>query len=462
MHLEDVCWQDRYIASEVYTLRCEIADKADMLGKLTAAVGSVGAQIVNTTIVELSDATKTIDVVVFCKSREQVENAANAVNAVDGMDVRNICDEIMEIHKRGSIDIVSRVPLESLTDLRMVYTPGVAAVCKHIEAKPEDAWEYTGVCDRIAVVTDGTAVLGLGNIGPLASLPVMEGKAAIFAEFANLSAVPVLIDSNDPDTIVNTTALIAKSYGAIQLEDIAAPACFEVEEKLQKMLDIPVLHDDQHGTATVVLASLIGALKITNRKPEDSTVIMLGAGAAGIAISKMLLNFGIKDIVIYDSTGPLYKGRGERMNPWKTEIAEITNKENITCPLAEGFEGQDIFIGVAQPNMVSKDMIASMAKDPIAFPLSNPVGEISRQEAAEAGAAVTADGRSVNNAQAYPGLFRGALDARAKKFTMEMLIAAAEKLAELAELPELLPDMLDRNIHQQIAEAVADAYRKNN
>lgn len=457
MQLDDVCWQERYNANEVFTLQCEISDKPDMPGKLATAIGSAGVHIVNTNIVELSDSTKTLDVVVFASSKEQVDNAEKAINAVEGMKVIGICDEVMEIHRRGAVDMVSRVPIESLTDLRMIYTPGVASVCNLIEKTPEAAYEYTGICDRIAIVTDGTAVLGLGNIGPLASLPVMEGKAAIFAEFANLSAIPVLIDSNDPDTIVKTTALIAKSYGAIQLEDIAAPACFEVEEKLQKLLDIPVLHDDQHGTATITLAALINALKITNRKPEDSTVLMLGAGAAGIAISKMLLNFGIKDIVIYDSTGPIYKGRTERMNPWKTQIAEITNKEGITCPLAEGFKGKDIFIGVAQPNMVSKEMIASMAPGPIAFPLSNPVGEISRQEAAEAGAAVTADGRSLNNAQAYPGLFRGALDARAKEISMAMMIAAATTLANLAETGELLPDMLDRNIHQQVAEAVAKA-----
>jgi len=457
MQLDDVCWQERYNANEVFTIQCEISDKPDMPGKLNTAIGSTGAHIVNTTIVELTENTKTLDIVVFASSKEQVENAENEINAAEGMKVIGICDEVMEIHRRGAIDIVSRVPIESLTDLRMIYTPGVASVCKVIEKTPEAAYEYTGICDRIAIVTDGTAVLGLGDIGPLASLPVMEGKAAIFAEFANLSAVPVLIDSKDPDKIIETTALIALSYGAIQLEDIAAPACFVIEEKLQEILDIPVLHDDQHGTATVVLAALINALKITNRKPQDSTVLMLGAGAAGIAISKMLLDFGIKDIVIYDSTGPIYKGRTERMNPYKTQIAEITNKEGITCPLAEGFKGKDIFIGVAQPNMVSKEMIASMAPNPIAFPLSNPVGEITTQEAAQAGAAVTADGRSLNNAQAYPGLFRGALDARAKEISMEMMIAAATTLAKLAELPDLLPDMLDRGIHQQVAEAVAKA-----
>ncbi len=461
MHLDDVCWQDRYNASHVYTIRCEITDKPDMLGILTSAIGSAGLQIVNTNIVELTDTTKTIDIVVLASSACQVDKAEKTINLADEMDVVAICDEVMNIHKRGTIEMVSRVPIESLTDYRMIYTPGVADICKHIVKKPEDAYKYTGICDRIAVVTNGTAVLGLGDIGPLASLPVMEGKAAIFAEFANLSAIPVLIDSKDPDTIVEIVAKTALSYGAIQLEDIAAPACFEVEERLQKMLDIPVLHDDQHGTATVVLASLINALKITNRKPEDSTVLMLGAGAAGIAISKMLLNFGIKDIVIYDSTGAIYKGRTERMNPWKTQIAEITNKEGVTCPLAEGFKGKDIFIGVAQPNTVSKEMIASMAPKAIAFPLSNPVGEISRQEAAEAGAAVTADGRSVNNAQAYPGLFRGALDAKAKEINMDMMIAAAKTLADLAQAPDLLPDMLDRNIHQQVAEAVAEAWRSS-
>ena len=432
-----------------------------MLGKLTAAIGSADAHIVNTNIVELTDTTKTLDIVVFCSSREQVDKTANAINAIEGMCVQNICDEVMEIHRRGSVEMVSRIPLESLTDLRMVYTPGVAKVCKEIEASPKIAWEYTGICDRVAVVTNGTAVLGLGRIGPLASLPVMEGKAAIFAEFAGISAIPVLIDSNDPDTIVETVVRTAGSYGAIQLEDIAAPACFEIEDKLQARLDIPVLHDDQHGTATIVLAALINALTATNRKPKDSSVIMLGAGAAGIAISKMLLDFGFKDIIIYDSAGAIYKGRTERMNPYKTEIAEITNLQGLTGDLAEGFKGRDIFIGVAQPNMVSKDMIASMAAGPIAFPLSNPVGEISRQEAAEAGAAITADGRGINNALAYPGLFRGALDAHAKEINMAMRLAAAKTLASLAEAPELLPDMLDRNIHRQVAEAVAEAWRKS-
>jgi malate dehydrogenase (oxaloacetate-decarboxylating) len=349
------------------------------------------------------------------------------------------------------------MPIQTLSDLRMVYTPGVASVCTKIENEPETAWEWTGICDRVAIVTNGTAVLGLGDIGPLASLPVMEGKAAIFAEFTGISAVPVLIDSKDVDTIVETVALTAGSYGAIQLEDIAAPACFEIEDKLRARLDIPVLHDDQHGTATITLAALISALKQTDRKPEDCSVIILGAGAAGIAISKILLDFGMKDILVFDSSGPVYKGRAKGMNKYKDELAEITNKDCFKGDLLEGFKGRDIFIGVAQPNMVSKEMIAAMADNPIAFPLSNPVGEISREEAAEAGAVVTADGRGINNALAYPGLFRGALNAQAKKITLKMQIAAAEKLAELTPEGRLLPDILDRGVHMQVADAVEAA-----
>ncbi|MCK4751969.1 MAG: NADP-dependent malic enzyme [Planctomycetes bacterium] len=350
--------------------------------------------------------------------------------------------------------------IKSLTDLRLVYTPGVASVCKEIENDAAAAWEWTGICDRVAIVTNGTAVLGLGDIGTLASLPVMEGKASIFAEFANISAFPMLIDTKDVDKFVETVVLTAKCFGAIQLEDVAAPACFEIEEKLIEKLDIPVFHDDQHGTATVVLAALINALKQTGKKKEDCSVIMLGGGSAGIAISKMLLEFGIGDIVVYDSVGAIYRGREEKMNPYKKQIAEITNKKNEKGNVTEGFAGKEIFIGVSQPNIVSKDMVASMAKDPIVLPLSNPIGEISKEEAIEAGAAITADGRDINNALAYPGIFRGALDAKATEINLEMKIAAAERIAELAAEGMLLPDMLDREVHRKVAEAVAQTWLK--
>ena len=458
MYLEGSSWQERYLANEVFTLRCSIVDKPGMLGKVSTAIGKCNVHIGTIDLIELHADKQIRDFLVHCSSDDQITEISDCVNAIDGVEVVEIFDEVMEIHRRGTIEMVSRLPIETLTDLRMVYTPGVAKACVKIKEDPNIAWEMTGICDRVAIVTNGTAVLGLGAIGTLASLPVMEGKAAIFAEFAGISAVPVLINSTDIDTIVETVMLTHESYGAIQLEDIGAPACFEIEDKLRAKLNKPVFHDDQHGTATVVLAALINGLKMTNRKPEDCTVLMLGAGSAGIAISKILLNYGVKDIVIYDSTGPIYRGRTERMNPYKEKIAEITNKENVTCPLAEGFVGKDIFIGVAQPNMVSKDMIASMADNPIAFPLSNPVGEISKEEALEAGAAVVADGRGVNNALAYPGLFRGALDAKATAITLEMQVAAATKLAEISDEGELLPDMLDRDVHRQVAEAVAEEY----
>ncbi len=461
MYLKGSSWQERYLANQVYTLRCRIAEKPGMVGKIAQAIGTCDVHVGTIDLVELGATDQNREILVFCKTTDQLDKVVNAVNAIQDAKVLEVVDEVAEIHRRGTIQMVSRVPIETLTDLRMVYTPGVADACLMIKEDTDQAWEMTGICDRVAIVTNGTAVLGLGAIGPLASLPVMEGKAAIFAEFTGISAVPVLIDSNDVDTIVETVVLTAGSYGAIQLEDIAAPACFEIEDKLRARLNIPVFHDDQHGTATVVLAALINALKQTGRKPQDSTVLMLGAGAAGIAISKILIDFGIKDIVVYDSAGAIYKGRTEKMNQYKEKLAEITNSNKVTCPLAQGFKDKDIFIGVAQPNMVTKDMIASMADNPIVFPLSNPVGEISKEEARQAGAAVTADGRDVNNALAYPGLFRGALDVRAESITSQMQVAAASKLAEISPEGYLLPDMLDREVHMQVAQAVAEEYQKN-
>ncbi|MBI9016934.1 MAG: NADP-dependent malic enzyme [Phycisphaerae bacterium] len=360
----------------------------------------------------------------------------------------------METHRGGPIDIVSRCKIESLTDLRMIYTPGVAKACLEIQKNPETAWDWTGIGNRVAIVTDGTAVLGLGDIGVVPSMPVMEGKSAIFAEFTGISAVPILIDSNDPDTIVETVCNIAPSFGAIQLEDISAPACFEIEDKLRARLNIPVFHDDQHGTATVSLAALINGLKQVGKKPQDCKCLMLGTGAAGYAITKILLDFGIKDVVLFDTGGALYDGRTAKMNPYKQKLAEISNKDKLQCEFKDAFTDMDIFIGVARPNMVTKEMIAKMNKGAIALPLSNPIGEITIQDALAAGAAIAADGRAINNALAYPALFRGALDAKATAITTAMQIAAAEKLAELAPGGELLPDILDMNVHMEVAKAV--------
>ena len=461
--LEDTSWVQHYASSGAFTLRCTIPDNPDTFNILTSAINQVAGHIGPVSSTGPESGHKVRDVTVYLSEKSQLDKLLTMTEPIEGLKVVGITDgidRIIEIHRRGSIEVVSRVPLKSQTDLRMLYTPGVASVCEEVKKNPAMAWELTGICDRVAIVTNGTAVLGLGNIGLLPSLPVMEGKAAIMAEFVGVSGFPVLIDTKDIDTFVETVVRIASGFGAIQLEDVAAPACFEIEERLKAKLNIPVFHDDQHGTATVVLAALMSALKQTSRRPDDCSVLILGAGASGLAVSQILLGFAIGDIVIYDSRGPLYRGRTESMNPYKQHLAEITNKNNQKGTLAEAFAGKDIFIGLSRPNIISKDMIASMAEDPIVFPLSNPIGEISKEEAIQAGAAIAADGRDINNALAYPGIFRGALDARATEINMSMKLAAAEELANMALPNELLPDILDRAVHKQVAKAVAAAWQR--
>lgn len=457
--MKKTSWQERYHASEIYTLRCKVQDSPGMLGKLITSIGQTQTHLGDITTIGIESHSKIRDVQVYCSNKAHLKKLLDSVNKIEGIQILNVRDDVLEIHRRGAIEVKSRVPIHSLTELRMLYTPGVASVCNKIVEDSQMAWDLTGICDRVAIVTNGTAVLGLGNIGVLPSLPVMEGKAAIFAEFANISAVPILVDSKDPDKVVELVSLIAKSFGAIQLEDISAPTCFEIEQKLQDKLDIPVLHDDQHGTATVTLAALINALKRTEKDVKKCSAIILGAGAAGYAITKILLEFGISDIVVYDSFGPIYKGRKEKMNIYKQHLAEITNKTNVKGNLLEGFKNKDIFIGVAQPNAVSKAMISMMAENPLVFPLSNPVGEISIDDAFAAGAAIAADGRTINNALAYPGLFRGALNVKAKDITIEMQLAAAKKLADIAPEGMLLPDILDKETHNSVIKAVEQAYK---
>ena len=461
MNLKEVAWQERYKAAYVYTLFYTIADSPNVLAKMLEAVGACKANIDDISTIGVDGDQKLQKMNIYCTSPAHMKSVTEAIEKISGIKISEIRDEVLEIHRRGAIKICSRVPIASLTDLRMLYTPGVAAMCERIVEDRTIAWEITGICDRVAIVTNGTAVLGLGDIGTLASLPVMEGKAAIFAEFAGISAEPVLVNSKDIDTVVETVVRISESFGAIQLEDIAAPECFAIEEKLRDRLDIPVFHDDQHGTATVLLASLINALKHTGKRAGDCSALILGAGAAGIAIAKTLLNFGLGDIVVYDSFGPIYRGRNEKMNPYTSQLAQITNKHNQTCSLEDGFNGKDIFIGVARPKMVTGKLIASMAKNPIVFPLSNPVGEITVEEAIASGAAIAADGRTVNNALAYPALFRGALDAEATDITFEMQLAAAQELADLAKGSNLLPDILDLNVHKKVAQKVFEAWKNS-
>ena len=453
-------WQERYNAKLIITLRVRIPDEHGELARLLDTIGSAGAMVGDLRICGADSTHKVREVQLFLTDDTVLSAAVDAVKALAGVELLSITDDVLEIHRGGAIETRSRVPLVTIMDLRMVYTPGVASVCELIARKPELAWKYTGIGRRIAIVTNGTAVLGLGIIGPLASLPVMEGKSAILSCFAGVSADAVLIDSTEVDEIVNIVAKIASNFGAIQLEDIAAPACFDIEERLQARLDIPVFHDDQHGTATVAVAGLMNALKRVGRDPGDCRGVILGAGAAGSAIARFLVDFGVTDLVLCDSGGAIYRGRTTGMNPWKERLAEITNADRIQGSVADVMKGRNLFIGVSRPGVVSKEMVASMGKDPIVFALANPVSEIDASEALDAGAAVAVDGRGMNNALAYPGIFRGALDARAKRITHAMKLAAARAIADAA-VESLLPDMLDRKMHDRVAKAVAAAWRED-
>ena len=366
----------------------------------------------------------------------------------------------------GKLETVSKTPVKTREDLAIAYTPGVAEPCKVIAQDKEAAYKYTMKANTVAVVSDGSAVLGLGNIGPLAAMPVMEGKCALFKEFADVDAFPLCIDSKDTDTIVQTIYLISKSFGGINLEDIAAPRCFEIEKKLKERCDIPVFHDDQHGTAVIVAAGLINSLKLVGKKFEDIKVVMNGAGAAGIAIAKHLLNMGVKNITLCDSKGIICKG-DERLNVVKREMAEITNLEHMTGTLADAMKGADVFLGISAAGCVSEEMVASMAKDPILFAMANPTPEIMPDLAKKAGAAVVGTGRSdfpnqINNVLAFPGIFRGALDCRASDINEEMKVAASFAIASLVSDSELnadyiLPEAFDKRIGKTVAEAVKKA-----
>jgi malate dehydrogenase (oxaloacetate-decarboxylating) len=336
----------------------------------------------------------------------------------------------------------------------MIYTPGVAQVCNHILNKPSLAKEYTSIGNTVCIATNGSAVLGLGDIGVLASMPVMEGKSAILNKMADISCVPLLIESSDADEIVAILTGIARTFSAIMIEDIKAPLCFEIEEKLQRNLNIPVFHDDQHGTAVVILAALISALKITGRKKHKAKVVINGAGAAGMATCKMMLKYGFKNIVICDTSGAIYKGRRKNMSSYKRSLANMTNKKREKGTLSDVIRAKDIFIGLSTGGIVTKDTIRTMNKNPIVFALANPVPEIWPKEALEAGASIALDGRTINNALAFPGIMRGALDAQVSKITYSMKFAAAEKLADICNKNEIVPNFMNMSVHRKIANAV--------
>lgn len=367
---------------------------------------------------------------------------------------------------KGKIEVVTNVPLETKDDLSIAYTPGVAEPCLAIEKDVNLSYDLTRRGNLVAVVTDGTAVLGLGDIGPEAGMPVMEGKCALFKAFADVDAFPLCIRSKNVDDIVNTVKLLAGSFGGVNLEDISAPRCFEIESRLKKECDIPIFHDDQHGTAVVTLSAMINALKLTGKDIHKIKVVTSGAGAAGIAIIKLLISMGLENVIMTDRTGAIYEGR-DNLNPEKEEMAKITNRKMEKGTLAEVIKGADVFIGVSAPGSVTKEMVASMASNPILFPMANPTPEIMPNLALEAGAAVVGTGRSdfpnqINNVLAFPGIFRGALDVRAKDINDEMKIAAAKAIASFVSDEELsreyiIPSALNKDVAKAVAQAVAQA-----
>ncbi len=381
----------------------------------------------------------------------------------------NLREEALKMHKenRGKLGVHSKVAVRDAKDLSLAYSPGVAEPCLDIHEDESKVYDYTIKGNLVAVVSDGTAVLGLGNIGPKAAMPVMEGKALLFKSFADVDAFPICLDTTDPDKIVEVVKLMSPTFGGVNLEDIAAPQCFEIEDRLRKECDIPVFHDDQHGTAIVTAAGLINALKLADKKLEDIRVVANGAGAAGVAIVKLLLHMGVKDVILCDTKGIIYEGRPVGMNPFKEEMARITNKEQKQGTLADALVGADVFVGVSAAGAVTKDMVRSMNENPIIFAMANPVPEIMPEDAKEAGALVIGTGRSdfpnqVNNVLAFPGIFRGALDVHAKEINEEMKLAAVYAIAGLISNEDLhadyvIPDPFDRRVAAHVAAAVATA-----
>ena len=394
------------------------------------------------------------------------------MKAFERIKTMTINEKALELHEKwnGKLDTVSKVQVKTREDLALAYTPGVAEPCKVIAEDPEAAYRYTIKSNTVAVVSDGSAVLGLGNIGPLAAMPVMEGKCVLFKAFGDVDAFPLCIKSHDVDEIVNTIYLISGSFAGVNLEDISAPRCFEIERKLKEKCDIPIFHDDQHGTAIITLAGLTNALKVVEKKKEEVHVVMNGAGAAAISIARLLLKAGIKNITLCDRKGAIYEGRTEGMNPIKEEMAKMTNLEKRSGSLADMLVGADVFIGVSAPGVVTTEMVKTMNQDAILFACANPTPEIFPDDAKAGGAKVIATGRSdypnqINNVLAFPGVFRGAFDVRAKDINDEMKLAASRALAELITDEELnedyiIPKAFDKRVGPAVAKAVAEAAKK--
>jgi malate dehydrogenase (oxaloacetate-decarboxylating) len=449
-------------ASSSITVRLEVPADPASVGRLTTAVGGAGGVVTALDVTESHPDRIVVDVTCSASDQEHAERLTEALRAVEGVTVRKVSDRTFLLHLGGKIEVRSKVPLRTRDDLSMAYTPGVARVCLAIAQNPEDVRRLTVKRNSVAVVTDGSAVLGLGNLGAAAALPVMEGKAALFKRFADIDAWPICLDTQDVDEIVRTVQLLAPVFGGINLEDIAAPRCFEVEARLRELLDVPVFHDDQHGTAIVVLAALTNALRVVGKQLADVRLVLSGAGAAGSAITRLLLVAGARDLVLTDLAGVVHAGRSD-LDPNRTELAGRTNPRGLTGSLREALVGADVFIGVSAPGILTGDDVATMAEGAVVFALANPDPEVDPAQARRT-AAVVATGRSdepnqINNVLAFPGVFRGLLDAGARDVDLEMEAAAAQALADVVQPDQLnaafiVPSVFDPAVTAAVAAAV--------
>jgi malate dehydrogenase (oxaloacetate-decarboxylating) len=447
-------------ASYSLTLRVRIHNQPGKLGEVTTAIGKAGGDIEGIDIVNVGKDFIIRDITVNAASENHDQEIVDSLANVDGVEVVNISDRTFLMHLGGKIEIVSKMQLKTRSDLSMAYTPGVARVCEAIHRDPEKRFNLTIKKNTVAVVSDGTAVLGLGDLGPAAAMPVMEGKCQLFKEFGGVDAFPICLNTKDPHEIVQTIKNISVAFGGINLEDISAPRCFEIEERLKEELDIPVFHDDQHGTAVVVLAALINALKIVGKRMEDIKLVVNGIGAAGVACTKIVMAAGVKNIVGCDTTGALYEGRKDNMNWVKDWYARNTNPAKETGSVHDVIKDADVFFGLSAPGVIDESDLKNMAADPAIFAMANPIPEI-MPEAAEGLVAVMATGRSdypnqINNVLCFPGIFRGALNCRASRINEAMKLAAAHAIAETIGEDELHPDYIIPSVFdKRVAEAVA-------
>jgi len=460
--------QPPFNASNSIIVRLKIDNKVGMLASVNRVISEMGGVVGAIDLVGPEDGVLVRDISIFTNDPDHSDKIIESIKKTPGVEFVNFYDRTFLVHLGGKISIRNRIPVKTRDDLSMAYTPGVARICMKINQDPEDAYKLTTKGNTVAVVTDGTAVLGLGNIGPKAAMPVMEGKAMLFKEFADIDAWPICLDTTDTEEIIRIVKAIAPGFGGINLEDIAAPRCFEIEQRLREELEIPVFHDDQHGTAVVTTAALINALKVVGKNVEKIKVIVSGAGAAGIACTKMIMHLGVKNLIVCDSKGAIHSKR-TNLNPSKNWIAENSNPEKESGSLKEVIAGADVFLGVSAPNIIGQKDVKNMAKDPIVFAMSNPDPEISPEEASPF-AAVMATGRSdypnqINNVLCFPGIFRGALDCRSNTINEEMKLAAAHAIAGVVDDAHLnadyiIPSVFDTTVAKKISESVqAAAYK---